>query len=63
MDGAPGRDANQLMKRLSEVLALQWDTSYGEVLGWLRARLSCAIVKATNLCLRLKDKMEKWFWV
>ena len=26
--------------------------SYGEVLGWIKARLSFAIVKATDLCLR-----------
>ena len=25
---------------------------YGEVLGWLRARMSCAVVRAINLCLR-----------
>ena len=26
--------------------------SYGEVLGWIKARLSFAIVRATNLCLK-----------
>ena len=52
VDGAPGHEADRLMKRLSESLALKWSTSYGEVLGWLRARMSCAVVRATNLCLR-----------
>ena len=40
------------MKRLSESLALKWSASYGEVLGWLRAGMSCAVVRATNLYLR-----------
>ena len=52
VDGAPGREADRLMKRLSESLALKWSASYGEVFGWLRARMSCAVVRATNLCLR-----------
>ena len=26
--------------------------SYGEVLGWIKARLSFAIVRAADLCLR-----------
>ena len=37
---------------LAEKLPAGWGRSYGEVLGWIKARLSFAIVMATDLCLR-----------
>ena len=37
---------------LAEKLPAGWGRSYGKVLGWIKARLSFAIVMATNLCLR-----------
>ena len=33
-------------------LSAGWERSYGEVLGWIKARLSFTIVRATDLCLR-----------
>ena len=28
------------------------EKSYGEILGWIKARLSFAVIRATDLCLR-----------
>ena len=52
VDGVLGREANCLVKQLAQKLAHKWDKSNSEVIGWMRARLSFAILRATNLCLR-----------
>ena len=38
-------------KHLSEHISMKWGKSYGEVMGWLRARLSFTNISATDLCL------------
>eukprot|EP00731_Ephydatia_muelleri_P033781 Em0037g45a len=52
VDGVLGREANVIVKHLAEKLAHKWEKFNSEVLGWMRARLSIAILRATNLCLR-----------
>ena len=51
MDGLTGGEASSFIKRLASGLAVQWDKSYSTVLGWVRARLGFALVRATVLCL------------
>ena len=46
------------MKRLSDFLAAKWESPYGVVMGWVRARLSFAILRATLLCVR--GSRTKW---
>ncbi|KAL5489006.1 hypothetical protein EMCRGX_G018043 [Ephydatia muelleri] len=46
------------IKHLAQKLAHKWEKSNSEVLGWMRARLSFAILRATNLCLR--SSRTKW---
>eukprot|EP00731_Ephydatia_muelleri_P023669 Em0015g1252a len=58
VDGVLGREANFLIKHLAQKLAHKWEKSNSEVLGWMRARLSFAILRATNLCLR--GSRNKW---
>ena len=52
VDGALGCEATNYLKHLSEYICMKWGKSYGEVMGWLRASLSFAIIRATDLCLR-----------
>ena len=52
VDGVLGREANFIVKHLAEKLAHKWEKFNSEVLGWMRARLSFAILRATNLSLR-----------
>ena len=52
VDGAMGPDAVLFLHRLAEKLSAGWERSYGEVLGWIKAQLSFAIVRTTDLCLR-----------
>jgi hypothetical protein len=51
-DGLLGREAAELLKRLSLRLAEKWERPYSVVRGFVNARMSIAIVRATHLCLR-----------
>ena len=54
-DGVYGREANTLIKHLARQLSnKRWGEgkSYGQVLGWMRCRLSFALVRAYSFCLR-----------
>ena len=53
-----GCEANGFLKLIGERLASKWDQSYSVVMGWIRARLSFAILRATMLCLR--GSRSKW---
>ena len=52
VDGVLGHNAQHLMKRLCDQIAVKWEKSHSEVMGWVRARMAFAILRATNLCLR-----------
>eukprot|EP00731_Ephydatia_muelleri_P034031 Em0045g16a len=52
VDGVLGHDAQHLMKRLCDQIVVKWEKSHSEVMGWVRARMAFAILRATNLCLR-----------
>jgi hypothetical protein len=51
-DGLLGKEAKTLLKKLSSVLSVKWGKPYSEVCGYVNARMSIAIVRATHLCLR-----------
>ena len=52
VDGLMGREAEAFLKRLSQKLARKWDRPYSQVCGYVKARVSIALVRATHLCLR-----------
>ena len=52
VDGVFGSEAEVFLKRLGERLAAKWDRGYSQVMGWLRARMSFAILRASILCVR-----------
>ena len=52
MDGLLGREAQTFAKRLAAKLANKWEKSYSQVCGYINARLSIAIVRATHLFMR-----------
>ena len=51
-DGAIGLEANELLSLLGNKLSKKWRKPKGVVMGWIRARMSIAIVKATSACIR-----------
>jgi hypothetical protein len=51
-DGMLGKEAKVLMRTLAARLAEKWEKPYSEVCGYVNARMSIAIVRATHRCLR-----------
>ena len=51
-DGLLGKEANFFAKRLVVVLAEKWNKPYSQVCGFVKARLSIALVRATHVCIR-----------
>jgi hypothetical protein len=52
VDGLLGREAATFSKRLAAKLASKRQRTYSEVCGYVNARLSITIIRATHLCLR-----------
>ena len=50
--GLLGDEAKSLNKRLGSKLAEKWKSPYSAVMGFVNARVSVAILRATHLCLR-----------
>jgi hypothetical protein len=51
-DGVRGKEASATLKVLSKRLAEKWDRPYAQVCGFVSARMSITIVRATTMCLR-----------
>jgi len=58
VDSVLGPETEFFVKRLSDFLATKWESPYGVVMGWVRAHLSFAILRATLLCVR--GSHTKW---
>ena len=58
VDGMLGSESEFFVKRLSDFLAVKWERPYSVVTGWVRARLSFAILRAALLCVR--GSRTKW---
>ena len=58
VDGYMGKEAKTVLSRVADKLASSWGKSYAVVMGWVQARMSFAILRATNLCVR--GSRTKW---
>ena len=58
LDGMLGSKDEFFVKRLSDFLAARWERPYSVVMGWVRARLSFAILRAALLCV--PGSRTKW---
>ena len=52
VDGMAGKEAIAACKRLASLLANKWKREYSGVCGYVRSRLSIALVRTTSMCLR-----------
>ena len=50
--GAMGREATTFYKQLADLLSDKQDKAYSLIMGWLRCRLSFAILRSAIVCLR-----------
>ena len=53
VDGLQGPEATAASKCLASKLSKKWGRSYSEVVGFVRSRLSIALVRAASRCLRV----------
>jgi hypothetical protein len=53
VDGLQGPEASAASKCLASKLSKKWGRSYSEVVGYVRSRLSIALVRAASRCLRV----------
>lgn len=51
-DGLLDGEASEVLNKLGIKLANKWDAPYAHVIGFIRARISIAIARATNSCVR-----------
>ena len=58
VDGIFNSEAEVFLKRASENLSSKWRKSYSEIMGWVRTRMSFAILRSSILCLR--GSHTKW---
>ena len=52
IDGLLAREAQFVVRRFADKLSTKWGKPYGKVMGWVRTRLSFAILRATSRCVR-----------
>ena len=52
VDGLLHREANHFIKHTAASLAMKWEESYSETVGFVRPRQSFAILRSASLCLR-----------
>eukprot|EP00978_Attheya_sp_CCMP212_P033229 scaffold133220_cov26-Attheya_sp.AAC.1 len=51
-DGLIGKEGQTFTKRLAGLLLDKWRRPYSQVCGYVNARLSIALIRATHRCLR-----------
>jgi hypothetical protein len=52
VDGMRGKEANAAGKRLAQLLSIKWKQDYANVCGFVRSRLSIALVRTMSQCIR-----------
>ena len=52
VDGLFGSEADYFLRKLADSLSVKWEKNYSVVMGYVRARLSFAIIRAALLCVR-----------
>ena len=53
-----GAEAERTLKRLAEMMVWKWEKRYSYIINWIRAYMTFAVIRATNLCLR--GSRNKW---
>ena len=61
-DGIPGAEAVAAHKRLAALLSYKLNREYSEMCGFVRARMSLAIVRSNSLLLRIPRVKGARIW-
>ena len=52
VDGLPGVEATENLKRLASHLVTKWKQSYSKTCGYVKSRIAITLVCATHRCIR-----------
>ena len=52
VDGMAGKEARAFEKRVASLLATKWERPYREMVGYVRGRMSLAVVRSNTMVLR-----------
>jgi uncharacterized C2H2 Zn-finger protein len=52
VDGVFAPQMSSFIKHMAEKISERWNRSLSTILGWLRARIGIAIIRATSMCIR-----------
>ena len=61
-DGIPGAEALAAQKRLASILSYKLKREYSEMCGFVRVRMSLAIVRSNSLLLRAPRDKGAQIW-
>eukprot|EP00923_Selenidium_pygospionis_P017780 GHVN01031242.1.p1 GENE.GHVN01031242.1~~GHVN01031242.1.p1 ORF type:complete len:519 (+),score=81.03 GHVN01031242.1:1174-2730(+) len=56
VDGMLDKESDEVLKALSRRLSVRWQVRYSMCVSWVRTRLSFALIRATNQCIRASRK-------
>ena len=57
-DGIFGREAKNFVNYMCDRIAMKWKKRHSEICHWVRVRLSFAVLRATEFCIR--GSRRKW---
>ena len=60
VDGMACKEAKAYEKRLASLLATKWDRRYSEMVGFVRGRMSLAVIRANTMMLRGARSGRAW---
>ena len=58
VDGVLAPEFTFFLKRIADGLSAKWDRPYNQIMCWVRRRISFAILRATDICIR--GTRTKW---
>ena len=61
VDGMAAKEVKAFEKRVASLLAVKWQRHYSEMVGFVRARMSLAVVYGVSLKLR-GSRTRKAYW-
>ena len=61
VDGVACKEARAYEKRVASLLAIKWDRRYSEMVGFVRGRMSLAVIRSNTmlLCGAMADRAWK----
>ena len=60
VDGMASKEARAYEKRVASLLATKWDRRYSEMVGFVRGRMSLAVIRSNTMLLRGARADRAW---